>query len=44
MPQVTSFDATIDIDPRDFDIKYMADDKMLGPGMKLMIGIEGVKK
>lgn len=42
--QRVGFDATVEIDPRDFDIKYMADDKMLGPGLTLMIGLECVKK
>jgi polyisoprenoid-binding protein YceI len=38
------FEAKFEIDPKQFQINYMTDDKMLGPGIQLILGVEGTRK
>jgi len=38
------FEAKFEIDPKQFEIHYMTDDKMLGPGLQLIVSVEAERK
>jgi polyisoprenoid-binding protein YceI len=42
--QRVGFEAVFEIDPIDYEIRYMAESKMLGPGIRITISVEATRR